>query len=93
MNYYPTCACAARGKAIGSVRLSICLSAQKSPDLEIYGSERLVSATKLSKLSKILLHYALNRLVRPTSVAKLHFYWPRLFTAPLVLFAHVHNVT
>ena len=28
--YYPACACAARGKAI-----AVCLSAQKSPDLEI----------------------------------------------------------
>ena len=47
----------ARGKAIGSVRLSICLSAQKSPDLEIWASEQ---HSKSVKIVKNWLHYASN---------------------------------
>jgi hypothetical protein len=59
----------ARSKAIGSV----CLSAQKLPDLDIYASERLVNTTNPSKSSKIWLRYALNHVARPTSVANTAF--------------------
>jgi hypothetical protein len=37
---YPASTCAPRGIAIGCVRLSVCLSVEKLPDLEIKAPER-----------------------------------------------------
>ena len=78
-----------RGKAIGFVCLSSSSSPQKSLDLEIQASERLVSTTNLSKSAKNWLQYPLNRLIWPTSVANNVFMlatpinhtncWPRAF--------------
>jgi hypothetical protein len=64
----------AKDKAIGSVCPFVCLSVStKSPNLDIYASERLVSTTNSSKSLKKPLHYASNRLVRPTSIANTAF--------------------
>jgi hypothetical protein len=83
----------ARGKA---VRLSVvCLSAQKSPDLDIEASEGFVSTTNPSKSSKNWLPYASNCLVRSRSVANAAF----ILATPIdsthcrqVLSAHAHNL-
>ena len=63
----------ARGRVIGFVRLHhlsvvCCLSsAQKSPDLGISASKRVVTTTKPLKAAKNLLEFALNRTVQLTS--------------------------
>jgi hypothetical protein len=66
------CTCV-RGTVISSVCLVVHLSTQKSPDLNIYTFERLISITNLSKLSKNWLHYTSNHLARPTSIANAAF--------------------
>ena len=76
--YYPARACASRGKAIGC--LSVCLSAQKSPDLKIQASEtrnhnESIETKKLTSLYFKLFDRAHER-------RKHCFYWPRLSTAP-----------
>ena len=77
-----------RRKAYGSACPFICLSAQISPDLETQASEPLVSTTNQWKSSKNWLHYALNHLARPTSIANTVFILSTLPTACHVLCAH-----
>ena len=75
------CACA-RDKAIG------CLSAQKSPDLDISASEQSVSTTKHSKSAKNLHVFASNRTARLTRATNRAFCWPRLSTTPIYSCRH-----
>ena len=74
---YPVRAYAARVKAIGSIHLSVCLSVQKSPDLEIQASEQQLHNESIKIASDTL-----NRLVRSMNIAKLCLYWPCISTAP-----------
>ena len=67
------------GKAIGFV---CCLSARKSPDLEMLASERHVNTMNWSKLAKNWLQYALIPLASPMSVTNSVFSWSRLLTLP-----------
>ena len=66
-----------------------CVHAQGVKQLINQVSERLISITNPSKLSKNRLHYVLSRLAKPTSI---HLYWPHLSTVLTVPSGHAHNL-